>query len=356
MAFTIVANQISSQSANQADMMYRVITTIIAGPWGAGAIRASGDGQALFSMAGSVFTQGVGSPLTAGSIGNTNAWFVIAPPDDSWFLCYQRSSSFGISCGAVFSLNPFTGGSPSATVRPTSVGEVTIRTSVAASSFCLGTTSPAYVGAVTHGIFGDASEEYTFGIFNYASGYSLTGGTFNTPTSGGLFIDVCEPSFVNVDQPSRAIVCPFVDNGSIWNAGDSIFNARPNTVTPHSTNNRPFCWYRNTTDYMVSCGLISPGGNTNPSAEYRFGWEGTRQVNLIRPVWISVNQERGIPVIKGRSRLFRTTTSPNTASQIATEGRVGCLSFTSDLQWWFLGADGSIAVPWDGVTDMVIGG
>lgn len=356
MAFTIVPNLVSSKPTATViqDMMYQIIVAATTA-WGPTAIRSSGDGLLLYDATGNVFTQGL-SVSAAASIGNPSAWFVLAPPDGSYYLCYQRAAGFGLQFGCWFSLDPFTGGAPSPTVRPTSATEQTIRTTASGDSLVLGSTSPSYIGGVTHGIFGDADEEYAFIILNYSSGLALGGGAFGDPTMGAFFVDVCEPSFVNVDQPSRHIVCPFSMPATGFAYLSTMFEGRNNTRTPSTAPSRPFCWFRDTSSSLTVCGLATGGGSNNSTTNYRFGWEGTRTVDLMKPVWLANNREFSDAIIKGASRLFRRTSTPNALSQVATEGRSGPLCFSSDLQWWFLGKDGTVAVPWDGITDMVIDG
>jgi hypothetical protein len=351
MAWSVVANLVSPSSTPAGDILYKGFVGLET-LW-PGCIRASGDGSGgNFSLSGSVFTFGHNNAPAANNICSPNAWIVIAPPDDSYFICFKRGGFYSYSWNMFFSRNPFTGGSPSATVRPTSVGEVPVSGEL---SGILGSSSPNYYGGLTHVIVGGVDERYSFMVLNGHLGiHHLDSGGSSYLSTGGFGVDMVErPSFIGGgDTP----VILFPDSANWGNLASGGWGDTRGWIA----NAGAFAHLTPSDTYFTSVGLLQPSRSSSRIWQHRFR-SGGRTAYAYRPVWYSrgtSGNEWANNQLVGASRLLRVfpQTAQSTSTAAATsEGRAG-MALTNDYQWFLPGSGGHIAFPWDGVTELLVAG
>lgn len=98
-------------------LVFRLKVLLVSAGW---VVKASGDGLSAFNSSGDVISSGSSG---ANGLANSNAWFRIQDPGGLREFCYQRGAtnpSWKVKYSAAAK---FTGGSPSATVLPTSTDE-----------------------------------------------------------------------------------------------------------------------------------------------------------------------------------------------------------------------------------------
>lgn len=271
-----------------------------------GAILASGDGNALYSASGDVITGGTPAlnTTTAGFLANNLAWMRLRLPgsggSDVRELCIQhRNLSSPDGFIVWFSRVGFTGGAPSATVRPTAVDEWRILGSgdtsgQSPSPDTFGQSSGIYA-AHLDACFGDADEGFAF--------YCLARRA-NSIRIGGFIMDA-------VSEASPDDEAPYVYT---WLVGTDVSSggARFQTVpTSYPARQPDFMWGLPSGGPFATTTQPRPHGLVRPT-DFNTGMDPYGVFRVIAsPVYARGNLQpspaipgAGGEVVKGYSRLF----------------------------------------------------
>jgi hypothetical protein len=329
MAYTFTLN-LNPVLAGEA--FWNLKEALVAGGWD---VASSGDGTA-FSASGDVHDPG--GPYD-GTMDNTNAWMRLrAPaamsPRREFVLHHDIADTGHMTTLYSSDGTGFTGGTPSATVRPTAADEVVITSNTA--NFW----SPTQQRHRQDILVGDADENFCF----FEGGRIMNGSEANLGYNHVLYLDVLDGA--HASDPDPAVVgCVFSSDGSAGRF--ALVGANPIDIgqTSSATNvGSSRGWYdKGVTDVWVNYPMTFLAGEGGAGHILRvvegagLNAVGELEENVI---WYWRGSVATQPGRKGYSHLFktnRTSTRPFRPS-----------GGTTPLTKMNLSA---ISMPWDGVTN-----
>ncbi len=193
-------------------------------------VKSSGDGLSAFSSSADIIT---GNGSGANGINNSQAWFRIQDPGGLREFVWQRGSASAHHWWVTYSAqSKFTGGSPSATARPTATdGQNFIGTSTTGLDSFLGGSGE---GTFRFQMMADTSAPYTWYIMAYSSGGSTHRGCY--------FMDSLQAGSYDAADVDPVVLGAFT-------TGQGLFNGLTSTTLMSGADKTPgndglFGWYK----------------------------------------------------------------------------------------------------------------
>jgi hypothetical protein len=348
MAFTIYANEKPGGEIFVASRVHALMLTH------GFTVQASSDGT-VYSAAGNAINPAAGDPnvlssYIAGSIGNPSAWVRYRHTALGYELLLQRGTSYGSTWRMLLSPSAgFSGGSPSATQRPTATDERAVlgntTTGTQDNLYAIPSFGNTLHAARVHMMFGDADENYSFAVVARFLGLGASPGGM-----GGWFIDNLDASSFDPSDTSTQVIGFFGNvTTTLFDDGAALFDGRA-ARTPATAVRQAWTFDRTIESgaQMFATSLVTPAA----SSEYMFDLLDPRHAQnghgwnlLTMPgYWqIASRQEAGglaNPILRGPSKIFRIASG-------FTENSYG------------LGADdrlviGRFSFPWDPATRVYV--
>ncbi len=290
-------------------------------------VKSSGDGLSAFSSSGDIIT---GSGSGANGMNNALAWFRIQDPGGVREFVWQRANTSAHHWWTTYSAqSKFTGGSPSATARPTATdGQNFIGTNT--------TGLDAFLGGGGDGTFrfqmmADSSAPYTWYILAYSSGGSTCRGCY--------FMDSLQSGSYDAADTDPVVLGAFTTGTGMFNNATATTLMSGADKTPG--NDGLFCWYKYgltgaTYVSMGACAIVDAGNIMIPGGLPVNAF--TSKDEVFAPM-VGRYSTRTQPQFKGVMQNMRYV-----GPQRALSGDTLTVVSTKD----YIIQDKSIAFPWDG--------
>lgn len=305
MAYTFLVNNLMSTQVTPAYHIWNLISTLITAGW----TKVMDSDGTTYSALG---TQVTGPNTGTNGLDNSRAWVRLQAPavnggavvDQTREFTFQRGTALNTDWRIKYSASAlFTGGSPAATVTPSSADEI----------FMIGGGADATPTFYTwlydntevqryHIVAGGADEFYSFA--SWVTGTTNATLAVNHPA---IFMDVMAPgSFPSVDVDPAVVY--------ISSSGNSGISQSHASTPPASTVTNPClarAWFGSTsaagaslTSNNVNVGTFTYGNFQSTS----IGTNPWTNKDDMFPLWYGTNQSTGKKGIKGISTLFKAGT------------------------------------------------
>ena len=340
---------VNNTPATGAVAMYQLIATLITAGWS----KVSDSDGTTYSAGGTQVTSGASG---ANGLGNSSAWVRLAAPAVSGQvreLIFQRGTTNDRGWQIKYSASAlFSGGSPAATVTPTSTDEVYMLGAGTAAT-ALANWFDVDGGFRWHIACGGSAEFYSFNAFAV-----LTGAT---NLRNGLFLDVMATgSYPSADVDPAVMYCSAVAAGTVGYGIQTTFGWLGGVMSTSTNPAEARAWLGTTS--LAQASLVSnnqrvamiPYGNTSGSiigGTLTTGTNPFTSKDSLLPAWWARQGASVAPVgVKGASTLFSygsvIRNNLDTADTVGTKDKVfiGGAALASTQNIW---------APWSGVSPTI---